>query len=96
MCRVRICNRNGQPDVRVFFGLLSTRLTCSSLKWKPPSENSIDFKLELRFPPLPDRPSEPDFTAKPVFQLLVWTGGHSYEHFDIMQVDDAQWERWVS
>ncbi|ELU45025.1 CEG1 protein [Rhizoctonia solani AG-1 IA] len=63
------------------------------LKWKPPSENSIDFKLELRFPPLPGRPSEPDFTAKPVFQLLVWTGNNSYEHFDTMQVDDAQWER---
>ncbi|GAB1517967.1 Dcp1p-Dcp2p decapping enzyme complex alpha subunit [Rhizoctonia solani] len=64
------------------------------LKWKPPSENSIDFKLELRFPPLPGRPSEPDFTAKPVFQLLVWTGNNSYEHFDTMQVDDAQWESW--
>lgn len=64
------------------------------LKWKPPSENSIDFKLELRFPPLPNRPSEPDYTAKPLFQLLVWTGGHSYEHFDTMLVDDAQWESW--
>ncbi|KAH7341138.1 mRNA capping enzyme, catalytic domain-containing protein [Rhizoctonia solani] len=64
------------------------------LKWKPPSENSIDFKLELRFPPLPERPSEPDFTAKPVFQLLIWTGSNSYEHFDVMQVDDAQWESW--
>ncbi|KAG8790573.1 Dcp1p-Dcp2p decapping enzyme complex alpha subunit [Ceratobasidium sp. 428] len=64
------------------------------LKWKPPSENSIDFKLELRFPPLAGHPEEPDYTAKPVFQLLVWTGGKSYEHFDTMVVDDAQWENW--
>ncbi|QRV85775.1 mRNA guanylyltransferase [Ceratobasidium sp. AG-Ba] len=64
------------------------------LKWKPPSENSIDFKLELRFPPLAGRPEEPDYTAKPLFQLLVWTGGQSYEHFDTMIVDDTQWESW--
>ncbi|KAG9096746.1 hypothetical protein FRC06_008367 [Ceratobasidium sp. 370] len=64
------------------------------LKWKPPSENSIDFKLELRFPPLAGHPEEPDYTAKPLFQLLVWTGGKSYEHFDTMVVDDAQWETW--
>ncbi|KAG8746946.1 Dcp1p-Dcp2p decapping enzyme complex alpha subunit [Ceratobasidium sp. 414] len=66
------------------------------LKWKPPSENSIDFKLELRFPPLAGHPEEPDYTAKPLFQLLVWTGGKSYEHFDTMVVDDAQWEAWKS
>ncbi|KAB5595689.1 MRNA guanylyltransferase [Ceratobasidium theobromae] len=64
------------------------------LKWKPPSENSIDFKLELRFPPMPGRPSEPDYTAKPTFQLLMWMGGDAYEHFDTMLVDDAQWESW--
>jgi mRNA guanylyltransferase len=70
-------------------------LTLSRLKWKPPSENSIDFKLELRFPPLAGRPEEPDYTAKPLFQLQVWAGGKSYEHFDTMIVDDAQWERCV-
>lgn len=35
------------------------------LKWKPPSENSIDFKLVLRFPRLQNNPQNPDFCAKP-------------------------------
>ncbi|KAJ7030059.1 mRNA capping enzyme [Mycena alexandri] len=46
----------------------------SDLKCKPPSENSIDFKLVLRFPPLPEDPSHPDSHAKPVFLLHVWCG----------------------
>ncbi|EIW69489.1 hypothetical protein TREMEDRAFT_62350 [Tremella mesenterica DSM 1558] len=63
------------------------------LKWKPPSENSIDFKLELRFPP--DRPgsSQPDFYAKPEFHLYTWLGKEEYEFYDIMDVDDDEWER---
>jgi mRNA guanylyltransferase len=65
------------------------------MKWKPPSENSIDFKLTLRFPPLANS-SKPDFTAKPLFILNVWTGGdrnNSYEFFDVLQVDDDEWEK---
>ncbi|KAI0345338.1 mRNA capping enzyme, alpha subunit [Trametopsis cervina] len=62
------------------------------LKWKPPSENSIDFKLVLRFPPSPDKPSQPDFFAKPVFQLHVWGGGKQYDLFDVMEVTDREWE----
>ncbi|KZT35071.1 mRNA capping enzyme, alpha subunit [Sistotremastrum suecicum HHB10207 ss-3] len=65
------------------------------MKWKPPSENSIDFKLSLRFPPLPNS-SKPDFCAKPVFVLLVWTGGKgakaTYNFFDLMHVTDEEWE----
>jgi len=65
------------------------------LKWKPPSENSVDFKLVLRFPPLPHDLTKPDFHAKPLFLLHVWTGGDRYEQFDEMYVEDEEWERFV-
>ena len=71
----------------------------ASLKWKPPSENTIDFRLELRFPPSPANPSEPDFCAKPVFLLNVWKGEKQrttqYEYFDELEVDDEEWERYT-
>jgi len=63
------------------------------MKWKPPSENSVDFKLELRFPSSSSRPNEPDTFAKPTFVLMQWCGGQTYEFFDTMQVDDDEWER---
>ncbi|THH13869.1 hypothetical protein EW146_g6409 [Bondarzewia mesenterica] len=67
------------------------------LKWKPPSENSIDFKVVLRFPPSRRSPDKPDFRAKPVFALNVWCGGEGqravYEPYDVMYVDDEEWER---
>ncbi|KAJ7271943.1 mRNA capping enzyme, catalytic domain-containing protein [Mycena haematopus] len=66
------------------------------LKWKPPSENTIDFKLVLRFPPRPDNPSQPDFHAKPVFLLHVWCGNTTYEQYDQMYVDDDEWEKMKS
>ncbi|KIP12277.1 hypothetical protein PHLGIDRAFT_32906 [Phlebiopsis gigantea 11061_1 CR5-6] len=62
------------------------------LKWKPPSENSIDFKLILRFPPSRESPRDPDYFAKPVFELHVWCGGRNYEPYDVMQVTDDEWE----
>ncbi|KAJ3826626.1 mRNA guanylyltransferase [Lentinula raphanica] len=67
------------------------------IKWKPPTENSIDFKLILRFPSLPSSPSQPDFRAKPIFLLHVWCGDHNgtprYEQYDTMYVDDDEWEK---
>lgn len=67
------------------------------MKWKPPSENSIDFKLVLRFPPLRNDPSKPDFHAKPLFLLHVWCGGErekaKYELYDEMHVEDEEWEQ---
>ena len=68
------------------------------LKWKPPSENSIDFKLVLRFPPCKGR-NEPDLHEKPIFALHVWCGGDrgraNYEPYDVMHVTDEEWERCV-
>jgi mRNA guanylyltransferase len=70
------------------------------LKWKPPFENSIDFKLVLRFPPLGTNLSQPDLYAKPVFALYAWSGGEgpkaAYEQYDVMYVTDDEWERCVS
>ncbi|KNZ49277.1 mRNA guanylyltransferase [Puccinia sorghi] len=62
-----------------------------SLKWKPPSENSIDFRLELRFPPLSDDPSEADFYAKPLFVLLMYCGKEGEQFFDTVEMSDEEW-----
>ncbi|KAI9509344.1 mRNA capping enzyme [Russula earlei] len=76
--------------------LLMLLLASNRLKWKPPSENSIDFRLVLRFPPLSGSPTQPDLHAKPVFALHVWCGGEGanakYEHWDTMHVSDDEWE----
>jgi hypothetical protein len=74
----------------VFFPLANND---GRLKWKPPSENSIDFRLELRFPPRADRPTEPDYTAKPLFVLMENHGREGDEAFDLMEVSDSQWEK---
>ncbi|KAK2466698.1 hypothetical protein APHAL10511_000956 [Amanita phalloides] len=67
------------------------------LKWKPPSENSVDFKLILRFPPLKDNLTKPDFCAKPFFLLYVWCGNErgkpKYEEYDSLHVEDEEWEK---
>ncbi|KAG8978443.1 Dcp1p-Dcp2p decapping enzyme complex alpha subunit [Tulasnella sp. 425] len=63
------------------------------LKWKPPSENSVDFKLELRFPPSKTHPDGLDYYSKPTFVLLAWAGGNKYDYFDTMQVSEDEWER---
>ncbi|KAA1106111.1 Dcp1p-Dcp2p decapping enzyme complex alpha subunit [Puccinia graminis f. sp. tritici] len=61
------------------------------LKWKPPSENSIDFRLELRFPPLPDDPTEADFYAKPLFVLMMNCGKEGEQFFDTLEMTDEEW-----
>ncbi|GAA5976499.1 hypothetical protein JCM10908_005521 [Rhodotorula pacifica] len=64
------------------------------LKWKPPSENSIDFLLQLKFPARSDHPNEPDFLAKPMFMLMMNHGHEGNHYFDIMEVPDDTWEEW--
>lgn len=64
-----------------------------SIKWKPPSENSIDFKLELRFPPSSTDPREADLRVKPLFLLMENCGTkRGHEFFDCMHVEDDEWE----
>lgn len=62
-----------------------------SLKWKPPRENSIDFKLELRFPPSAKDEHTPDYTRKPEFVLMA-NMGRNYDFFDTMVVTDKEWD----
>ena len=64
------------------------------MKWKPPHENSVDFKLELKFPELGDS-GQPDLHAKPYFPLFVWEGSGRYRFFDMLSVGNDEWERYV-
>ncbi|EJD44151.1 mRNA capping enzyme, alpha subunit [Auricularia subglabra TFB-10046 SS5] len=62
------------------------------LKWKPPSENSIDFRLEVRFPPGAS-PKSVDPRALPLCILHVWCGGSVYEYFDVLELDEDEWSK---
>ncbi|KAF9922598.1 Dcp1p-Dcp2p decapping enzyme complex alpha subunit [Linnemannia zychae] len=61
------------------------------LKWKPPSENTIDFKLSLEFPA---NQGVPDYNQKPQFVLNEWQGGQQYIRFGFLTVDDELWQHW--
>jgi mRNA guanylyltransferase len=63
------------------------------MKWKPPEENSVDFTLRLRFPPIRPDSDEPDLTARPIFCLYQWAGGRDDEFFDEMEVEDDEWDQ---
>ncbi|KAF9199125.1 Dcp1p-Dcp2p decapping enzyme complex alpha subunit [Haplosporangium sp. Z 27] len=61
----------------------------TTFQWKPPSENTIDFKLTLQF-------ATQDQSQKPQFILNEWQGGQQYQVFGQMTVDDELWEHWKS
>jgi mRNA guanylyltransferase len=64
------------------------------LKWKPPHENTVDFRLQLgAFPKYTDgmgRAHE-DYDQKPDMDLLVFHGGNNYKHFAALSVTQAEW-----
>ena len=65
-----------------------------SFKWKAPSDVSIDFRLELKFPPTIDNADVPDLTAKPASRLLANHGSAGSQYFDVLDVADEQWIEW--
>lgn len=71
------------------------------LKWKPPEENTIDFRMRLEFPLLePDSEDEadgvtapyPDYDAIPVFHLFAMVSSGEYRPFGEMFVTPDEWE----
>jgi mRNA guanylyltransferase len=72
------------------------------LKWKPESENSIDFRLSLQFPSVqPDETdiaegiTEPylDYDAIPICNLLVYAGdGREDPWYSTMYIEPEEWE----
>lgn len=64
------------------------------IKWKPPSENTIDFRLQLGDFPLlkEDNQEYLDYDACPTLDLQVFYGNHSYKHFDELYLDTSEWE----
>ncbi|KAK5118398.1 hypothetical protein LTR62_002912 [Meristemomyces frigidus] len=66
------------------------------VKWKPPQENTIDFKLVLGdFPIIEDEEgSYPDWDAQPEMELHVNHGGGAeggYQYFAAMAFTAAEW-----
>lgn len=68
------------------------------LKWKPPHENTIDFKLRLGDFPLidPEDGEEgliPDYDAMPTsFHLLVQHNNNNYQHFADLTITPQEWD----
>jgi mRNA guanylyltransferase len=64
------------------------------LKWKPPQENTIDFRLLLgNFPMLEDDDGQfEDYDAKPEMELHVNHGGsRGYAFYANLSVTEAEW-----
>ncbi|KAA8649975.1 hypothetical protein EYZ11_007275 [Aspergillus tanneri] len=100
------------PKVKKIHGNDGLIFTCRStpyrigtdehiLKWKPPAENTIDFRLRLEFPVLePDSEDEadgvtepyPDYDSMPVFHLFVGLNSNEYRPFGEMFVTPSEWE----
>lgn len=64
------------------------------VKWKPPHENTIDFRLQLgAFPMAEDEEGQyEDFDQKPEFELLVFHGQREYKKFADLYLTDEEWE----
>lgn len=100
------------PKVKKIHGNDGLIFTCRStpykigtdehiLKWKPPAENTIDFRMRLEFPLLePDTDDEAegvvepyyDYDAMPIFHLFVMHNNADYRLFGEMLVTQPEWD----
>ncbi|KAJ5298757.1 NAD-dependent protein deacetylase hst2-1 [Penicillium atrosanguineum] len=100
------------PKVKQIHGNDGLIFTCRStpyrigtdehiLKWKPPSENTVDFRMRLEFPILePDTEDEtdgistpyPDYDAIPICHLFVMLNAGEYRHWGEMHITPTEWE----
>ncbi|KAJ6113809.1 mRNA capping enzyme catalytic domain-containing protein [Penicillium sp. IBT 18751x] len=100
------------PKVKQIHGNDGLIFTCRStpyrigtdehiLKWKPPSENTVDFRMRLEFPILePDTEDEadgisapyPDYDALPICHLFVMLNAGEYRHWGEMYLTPTEWE----
>lgn len=100
------------PKVKKIHGNDGLIFTCRStpykigtdehiLKWKPPADNTIDFRMRLEFLLLePDSEDEsegvlepfPDYDSMPVFHLFVLYNSGDYRLFGEMHVTQPEWE----
>ena len=65
------------------------------IKWKPPHENSIDFKLKLEIPRVYDEDDDEyilDYDVKPVLTLWIRAGSNNEIQQNDMFVTDDEWE----
>ncbi|KAL1305866.1 hypothetical protein AAFC00_004016 [Neodothiora populina] len=64
------------------------------IKWKPPHENTIDFRLQLGDFPMVEEGGErfQDFDACPSFELLVYHGNNRNEYFAPLYLTESEWE----
>lgn len=100
------------PRVKLLHGNDGLIFTCKNspyksgtdehiLKWKPPSDNTVDFLLHIDwslYEPNPDDPDQsrpPDFHALPArFGLYINHGGDKYAYVDDLHVEPSEWEEW--
>lgn len=100
------------PKVKKLHGNDGLIFTCRStpykigtdehiLKWKPPNENTIDFRMRLDFPLVePDSEDEaegvtepyPDYDAIPTCHLFTMHNNNVYEPFALMHLEESEWE----
>ncbi|KAK2746085.1 Dcp1p-Dcp2p decapping enzyme complex alpha subunit [Myotisia sp. PD_48] len=101
------------PKVKKIHGNDGLIFTCRStpykigtdehtIKWKPPEENSIDFRMRLDFPTLePDSEDEMngvaepivDYDAMPNFYLFALMNRGEYKYFGSMFATEEEWEK---
>ena len=71
------------------------------VKWKPPTENTIDFRMRLEFPLLePDTEDEADgitepyadYDTLPIFHLFALVSADKYRPFGEMYVSPSEWD----